>query len=78
MQVENSATEIVGDSVGGAASLLSPENLLNIWNMAWPFLLKGVIALLILWIGRQLLAVVFSLLQLNDRLRNNLPFLNQH
>lgn len=54
MQVENSATEIVGDSIGDAASWLSPENLMNLWNMAWPFLLKGLIALLILWIGSKI------------------------
>lgn len=45
--MENEVTDMAGKAVG----FLSPDNLMNIGGMAVPYIIKGITALLILWIG---------------------------
>lgn len=44
-------TETITADVAEAVAFFSPENLIEIGKMAMPYLIKGIIALLILWIG---------------------------
>ncbi len=52
--MEENVNEVAGaaaDNLAEAGAFLSPENLIELAKTAWPYALKGIIALLILWIG---------------------------
>jgi len=61
MQVENEGVAAVTDAAGEAASWLSIEKLLSIWEVISPYVIKGIFALLILWIGSKIAKKVGSL-----------------
>lgn len=49
--VTTEAVDTAKESINQAGDFLSPENLMGIVHTALPYVIKGVIALLILWIG---------------------------
>ena len=54
MQVENEAVAAVTDTVGDAVSFFSIDNAIKIWDIVSPYIVKGIFALLILWIGSKI------------------------
>jgi len=54
MQVENEGVAAVTDTVGDAVSFFSMDNAIKLWEVVSPYIVKGIFALLILWIGSKI------------------------
>lgn len=57
--------EAVTETVAGAAEFLSVDNVMNYVNIALPYVIKGLLALLILWIGMKIARWLGRLAQRN-------------
>ncbi|MEL6688324.1 MAG: mechanosensitive ion channel domain-containing protein, partial [Pseudomonadota bacterium] len=64
VQAEEVTLDLAGDAQA-AIDFFSPENLMNLGQLALPYAVQGVIALLILWIGFKVARWVGSLAQRN-------------